>query len=32
MVMGTSLMKKYIVTFDKEHKRVGFNGRKIGHG
>lgn len=30
MIMGTSLMKGYRVTFDKTHKKVGFNGKAIG--
>jgi hypothetical protein len=30
MVMGSSAMKNYIITFDKQNSQIGFNGQPIG--
>jgi hypothetical protein len=30
MVVGGSLMKDYILTFDKQNQQVGFNGHPLG--
>lgn len=30
MLIGSSLMKNYIITFDKSNAQIGFNGSAIG--
>lgn len=29
LLIGTSLMKNYVITFDKENQQIGFNGQPI---